>query len=84
MTTTQVVIGPAILERITINVSSAYTIGVIDGTAGTTANVATIYKSATTGPHDFNCAMANGIRIVTTQTAVTGTILPDITVVYRQ
>ena len=78
---TQVVSGSAVLERIVVNVSSLYTVGVIDGTTGSTVNVAQIGKSATTGSYEFGCVMANGIRIITTGAL---TINPSITVIWRQ
>ncbi len=64
-TTTQVVVGPCKLNYITINTTAAGTIKVIDGTGGTTANVATLVASAPVGTYRFDCVMATGIRIVT-------------------
>lgn len=78
---TQVATGPSILEAIIVNVSSLYTVALIDNTSGSTITNGKIYKSATTGTYRYNGRFANGIRIITTGAT---TIKPDITVVWRQ
>jgi hypothetical protein len=79
--TTSVSAEPCVLKAIIINVSSLYTVGLVDNTTGTTVNVGKIYKSATTGSYLYNCEMNAGLRIVTTGAA---TIIPDITVITRR
>jgi hypothetical protein len=76
--TTQVVTGACTLVRIVINTAAAGSIKIIDGTAGTTANVAIIKASAAEGSYEYGVKMAAGIRIVTAHAD------SDITVVYRQ
>lgn len=83
MTATQVVTGPATLVSVVINVSSLYTVAIADGTASASTLIGTIAKSATSGDYEYNCAIANGIRITTTSTGGAG-IVPDVTVIYRQ
>ena len=74
--TTQVYTGPCVLERIVINTTAAGTIGIIDGTSGSTVNVGQIVASAAVGDYEYNLAFKLGIRIVTGAAS-------DITVVYR-
>ena len=78
-TTTQVKTGRGRLRRIVLNkpVASS-TIKLIDGTGGTTANVATITNTADVKPYflDLNVIFMNGLRIVTSEA-------DDITVVYE-
>lgn len=64
-TTTQVASGPCVLQAIVINTTAAGTIGIIDGTSGTTVNVGSIVASAAVGRYEYNCVMKEGIRIVT-------------------
>lgn len=78
---TQVFSGPGTLERIVNNTSTQWTIGIVDGTAGATITTALIAKGSSSGNYDFNCKIANGLRIITTGAA---TINPDATVVWRQ
>jgi hypothetical protein len=78
-TTTQVKTGRARLRRIVVNVPiAAATIKIIDGTSGTTANVATITCTADLKPFfiDYNLICNNGLRIVTSGAT-------DVTVVYE-
>lgn len=63
--TTQVVSGKCILHAIFIGETAAGTIKIIDGTSGSTANVATLEASIPEGTYEFNCSMAKGIRIIT-------------------
>jgi hypothetical protein len=71
---------PCVLKSIIVNVSSLYTVGIVDATSGTTVNVGKIAKSATTGSYLYNCVIGSGLRVVVTGAS---TITPDITVVYR-
>jgi len=64
-TTTQVATGPCVLSSITINTTAAGTIKIIDGTSGSTANVATLAASIGEQTLFFNCVMKAGIRIIT-------------------
>jgi hypothetical protein len=77
--TTQVKTGRGRLRRIVLNkpVASS-TIKIIDGTAGTTANVATITNTTDVKPYflDYNKIFMNGLRIVTSGA-------DDITVIYE-
>jgi hypothetical protein len=77
--TTQVKTGRGRLRRIVLNkpVASS-TIKIIDGTAGTTANVATITNTSDVKPYflDYNKIFMNGLRIVTSGA-------DDITVIYE-
>jgi len=78
-TTTQVLTGPGVLVGIMVNTTAAGTIKVIDGTAGVTANIATLKASIGEGWYGFGAngiAISAGIRIVTAAAS-------DITVVYR-
>jgi hypothetical protein len=77
-TTTQVKSGAGVLKRIIVNVPvSAGTIGLIDGTSGTTVNIGVITSTADLKPYfiDFDIQFSAGLRIVTAQAQ-------DITVVY--
>jgi hypothetical protein len=74
-TTTQVKTGACTLHYIVVNTTAAGTIKVIDGTSGTTANVATLVASIAEGTYKFHCVMKSGIRIVTAGAS-------DITVCY--
>lgn len=76
-TTTQVATGGCILHYITVNTTAAGTIKVIDNTAGSTANVATLASSVAEGTYIFHCSMALGIRIITAAAS-------DITVVWSK
>lgn len=78
-TTTQVYTGACTLERIIVNTATAGTIGIIDGTSGTTVNVGTITPGASqlgVGTYWYGVTCGLGIRIVTSAS-------PDITVVWR-
>jgi hypothetical protein len=77
--TTQVKSGRGRLRRIVFNKPvSASTVKLIDGTSGTTANVATITNTTDVKPYflDYNMIFMNGLRIVTSGA-------DDITVVYE-
>jgi hypothetical protein len=77
--TTQVKSGRGRLRRIVFNKPIASsTVKLIDGTAGTTANVATITNTSDVKPYflDYNMIFMNGLRIVTSGA-------DDITVVYE-
>jgi hypothetical protein len=76
--TTQVKTGRGRLRRIVLNkpVASS-TIGLIDGTAGTTVNIGTITNTTDVKPYylEYNIEFHAGLRIVTSGA-------DDITVVY--
>lgn len=74
-TTTQVFTGLGKLIRIVVNTTAAGTIGIIDGTAGTTVNVGQLKASIGEGSYAFEVVLAKGLRIVTGASS-------DITVVY--
>ena len=63
-TTTQVKTGPGTLHAIVVGTTAATALQVIDGTAGTTTNLGELVSSAVPGTYTFNCAFANGLRIV--------------------
>lgn len=73
-TTTQVKTGEGILKRIVINAALTGTIKIINGTAGTTANIATITNPTVGTQFEYTLDFADGLRIVTSDTC-------DITVV---
>lgn len=62
-TTTQVFTGTGVLKAIVVN-APAGTIGIIDGTAGTTVNVGQIAATGV-GTYEYDITIANGLRIVT-------------------
>lgn len=74
-TTTQVYTGPCVLKSIVVNTSAAGTIGIVDGTTGTTVNVGQLKSSVAEGVYKYNIPMRSGIRIVTGAAS-------DITVTY--
>lgn len=74
-TTTQVATGKCILHSIVVNTAAAGTIKIIDGIAGTTANVGTLAASVAAGTYLYDVQMAAGIRIVTAAAS-------DLTVTY--
>lgn len=63
-TTTQVFTGQGTLVRITINTVAAGTIGIIDGTAGTTVNIGQIAATGV-GTYEYGVQCVAGLRIVT-------------------
>lgn len=77
-TSTQVKIGQGVLVAIILNkpVASS-TIKLIDGTSGSTANIATITNTTDVKPYMlfYGIQFTNGLRVVTSST-------DDITVVY--
>lgn len=76
-TTTQVATGNCVLHAIVVNSTTAFQIGIIDGTSGTTANVGIMQASIPPGTYEYNCVMKLGIRIVTLGAS-------DITVIWSQ
>ena len=62
---TQIATGSGYLERITINTTSAWTIGILDGTASASTSIANIPATAVVGVYDYGCAFANGLRVTT-------------------
>ena len=76
--TTQIHEGECILHRIVINGGTLTgTITIIDGTDGSTANVATIAANQVGGTvYEYNAQMSSGLRIITSAAV-------DITVVYQ-
>lgn len=75
-TTTQVVTGTGTLVAIVVNTTAAGTIGLIDGTSGTTVNIGQIAASVAAGTYTYNITFGAGLRIVTGAAS-------DITVVWR-
>lgn len=74
-TTTQVYTGQGALIRIVVNTTAAGTIGIIDGTSGTTVNIGQLKASVAEGYYDYGVQFVNGLRIVTGASS-------DITVVW--
>lgn len=64
-TTTQVATGPVTLKKIIVGETAAGSIKIIDGTSGTTTNVAELKASVVEGEYEFNVRLAAGLRIVT-------------------
>jgi hypothetical protein len=62
--TTQIFTGRGVLQAITINTTAAATITIIDGTSGSTANVAILKASIVEGTYWFNCVISSGLRII--------------------
>lgn len=75
-TTTQVHTGPGRLHAIIVGTTAAGAIQVIDGTSGSTTNLAELAASVSEGTFTFNCAFASGLRIITAAAS-------KITVVYN-
>jgi len=74
---TQIFTGACTLESITVNLTSAWTIGIIDGTSGSTPNVGLLKASIAEKTYTYNCRLANGLRIAYSGHG------GDITVTYR-
>lgn len=66
-TETQVVTGPVSKVLIQVNAALTGTIKVIDGTAGTTANVATI-TNPTVGSQYVYWGFSSGVRVIASTT----------------
>lgn len=64
-TSTQVKTGPGILHAIIVGTTAAGSIIVIDGTSGSTPNIATLKSSIVEGSYIFNANFSGGLRIVT-------------------
>lgn len=65
-TTTQVKTGPGKLHAIVVGTTAAGTIGIIDGTSGTTVNIGELAASIAQGTYLFpDCSFSQGLRIVT-------------------
>lgn len=64
-TTTQVQTGNGRLIRIIVTETAAGTIAVIDNTAGSTANIATLKASIVEGTYEFGVQYTTGLRIIT-------------------
>jgi len=64
-TTTQVRTGAGRLHRIVIGEDAAGSIKIIDGTSGSTTNLAELEASMPVGSYEFNCKFAAGLRIIT-------------------
>ena len=62
--TTQVFTGKGRLYAITIGETAAGAISVIDGTSGSTVNVASLKASIAEGTYEFNCSISNGLRVI--------------------
>ena len=67
-TTTQVVSGPCRLIRVVVNDPADGTINIIDGTSGSTTNVALIAVTDALGAtwFDYGIKLTTGLRIITT------------------
>ena len=76
-TTTQVVTGACTLVAIVVNTTAIGTIGIVDGTSGSTVNVGSMVASITPGRYEYNISMSLGIRIVTAAAS-------DITVIWSK
>lgn len=74
----QISTGQTILERITINLTTATTLGIIDGTSGVTINGPRFAANAVVGTYHYGIVLAKGLRV--TAPAHLG----DITIVWRQ
>lgn len=75
--TTQVFTGPGTLVSIIIGETAAGTIKVIDGTSGSTENIALFAASVAEGQYTFNCQISNGLRIIAAANSC-------FTVIYKQ
>ncbi len=64
-TTTQVFTGKGMLHSITIGETAAGAISIIDGTSGSTVNLASLKASIAEGTYTFNCSVSTGLRIIT-------------------
>lgn len=64
-TTTQVAEGQGQLVRIILGETAAGAISVIDGTSGSTVNLASLKASIVEGVYEFGVNYAAGIRIIT-------------------
>lgn len=73
--TTQVKSSAGFLHSITVNSTAAGTIKVIDGTSGSTANIATLKASVGEGTYTYDVEFSTGLRIITAAAS-------DITVSY--
>ncbi len=76
-TTTQVATGRGVLHSVVVNTTAAGSIKLIDGTAGTTANIGTLKASIAEGTYLYDIVFSTGLRIVTAGSS-------DITVNYSQ
>lgn len=63
---TQVATGQGVLHSIVIGETAAAPIVVVDGTSGTTANLATLKSLIAEGDYIFDANFKTGLRIVTT------------------
>lgn len=64
-TTTQVKTGAGFLHCITVNATTAFTIGLIDNTSGTTVNIGQLKASVPEGTYCYDVPFATGLRIIT-------------------
>ncbi len=76
-TTTQVFTGRGNLKAIVVNTTAAGTIGIIDGTSGSTVNVGSLKASVVEGTYLYDCSISSGLRIITAASS-------DITVIWSQ
>lgn len=63
--TNQLVTGAGKLKAIIIGETAAGSIKVIDGTSGTTTNLAELKASIVEGTYQFNVSFNTGLRIIT-------------------
>lgn len=80
VSTTTVKTGPGVLQSIVVNTRGtvASTVTVYNNTAASGAKIATIDSLNLSGTFIYGLAFSTGLTIVTT-----GTVAPDITVVYQ-
>jgi len=64
-TTTQVHTGAGRLQKIIVGETAAGSIKIIDGTSGSTTNLAELKASIAEGSYEFNVAFGSGLRIIT-------------------
>ncbi len=62
--TTQIFTGKGTLHAITIGETANGAISVIDNTAGSTVNVASLKASIAEGTYRFDCSISAGLRII--------------------
>lgn len=74
---TQVATGQGVLHAIVVTETASSAIAVIDGTSGTTANLASLKASIAEGSYIFDANFDTGLRIVTNNTS-------KLTVVYTK
>ncbi len=77
-TAVQIFSGWGVLHYIVVNLTTAATIGIIDGTAGNITNVGKLKSSIPEGTYRYDIVLGGGLRIVPSGH------LGDVTVVWSQ